>query len=357
MSVDNFKYDLLFELSPDPLCIAGYDGYFKKVNPAVATLLGYTFEELYARPINDFVHPEDKTKTAQVRSELTKAKPLLHFENRYVTKSGEIVWLSWTSLPIESDELIFAIAKDITLKKQQEMERNALLANLTQANTDLKQLTYTTSHDLRSPVNNLVSLIDLIDVARISDPETIKLLEFLKNAGKKLKHTLNTYIDEVSEKNRVHVPVEEVDLHESLNDILQSIHVLVQTSRATIRADFSKLKTLHFNKAYLKSVLLNLITNSIKYSQPRVLPVISIYSERGNGEHRLIVEDNGLGFDMENVKDKLFGLHQKFHTHTDSKGIGLYLVHTHVTSLGGHIAVESKINEGTKFIISFQEPV
>jgi signal transduction histidine kinase len=62
-----------------------------------------------------------------------------------------------------------------------------------------------------------------------------------------------------------------------------------------------------------------------------------------------------MGFDMEVVKDKIFGLNQKFHNHIDSKGIGLYLVYNHVTSLGGHITVESKINEGAKFTISFKD--
>src|SRR5688572_18009921 len=151
----NFEYELFFELSPDLLCIAGYDGYFKKINAAVPKLLEYSLEELYARPINDFVYEEDKNTTAEVRGELIKAKPLRNFENRYVTKSGEIVWLSWTSQPVESDQLIFAIAKNITHKKKQEEERNSLLADLTQVNKELKQLSYTTSHDLRSPVNNL----------------------------------------------------------------------------------------------------------------------------------------------------------------------------------------------------------
>ena len=69
----------------------------------------------------------------------------------------------------------------------------------------------------------------------------------------------------------------------------------------------------------------------------------------------MIFSDNGIGFDMELVKDKVFGLHQKFHNHIDSKGIGLYLVNNHITSLGGKIEVESKINEGAKFIISFKK--
>src|SRR5688572_2995995 len=101
MSEPNFRYDLFFELSPDLLCIAGFDGYFKKINEAVSKTLGYSPEELYARPINDFVHPDHKQLTAKVRAELYRSKPLLNFENKYLTKNGETVWLSWTSLAVE----------------------------------------------------------------------------------------------------------------------------------------------------------------------------------------------------------------------------------------------------------------
>ena len=137
----SFYYELFFELSPDLLCIAGFDGYFRKINPAVSKLLGYSIQELYSRPINDFVFEEDREITVKVRNELTKAKPLSNFENRYLTKSGEIIWLSWTSLPVESEQIVFAIAKNITHKKKLEAERNIILSNLTQANEDLKQLT------------------------------------------------------------------------------------------------------------------------------------------------------------------------------------------------------------------------
>jgi PAS domain S-box-containing protein len=353
-SPTEFKYELFFELSPDLLCIAGYDGYFKKINPAVSRLLGYSEEELHARPINDFVYHEDQDITNKVRTELTRAKPLFNFENRYVTKTGEIVWLSWTSLPVESDRLIFAVAKNITHKKRLEAERNTLLTDLTKVNKDLKQLTYTTSHDLRSPVNNLLSIFNMIDTTKVSDHATLELIGILKLAGAKLKQTLDNYVDVLSEKHSLHANVEEADLAECLGRVLQSISSLVQISKATIYTDFSQQEKIRFNKSYLESVFLNLITNSIKYARPDVSPVISIHSETGNGFDRLIVSDNGQGFDMESVKDHIFGLHQKFHNYTDSKGIGLYLVHNHVTSLGGQISVESKINEGTKFTLSFK---
>ncbi|MFC5270271.1 PAS domain-containing sensor histidine kinase [Adhaeribacter terreus] len=355
MSETDFKYDLFFELSADLLCIAGYDGYFKKINPAVSELLGYTTEELLAKPINDFVYEEDKFQTAQVRTELTKAKPLRNFENRYVTKAGEIVWLSWTSQPIESEKLIFAVAKNVTHKKKLEEERNTLLANLTRINQELKQFTYTTSHDLRSPVNNLLSIFSLIDVSRIEDQKTAKFVGTLKLASDQLRRTMDNYVDILIEKHDVHANIKEIDLAENLREVLQSISSLVQTSQATIQTNFEAAPTVHFNEVYLKSIFLNLITNAIKYARPGFPPEISIYSEQENGQIKLIITDNGQGFDLEKVKDRIFGLHQKFLDRSDSKGIGLYLVHSHITSLGGKISVESKPNQGAKFIITFPE--
>lgn len=350
----SFKSDPFFELSPDLLCIAGYDGFFKRVNPAVLKLLGYSYEELYSKPINEFVYVEDRNFTSRVRDELTKSKPLFNFENRYLTKSGEIVWLSWTSLPVDSDRLVFAIAKNITHKKKLEEERNSLLANLTKVNKELKQLTYTTSHDLRAPVNNLLSVFNLLDVSKIQDPETLEFIDILKSATENLKQTLNNYVDVLSNKESLNEHIEEVTLKETLEGVLHSIGSLIQTSKSTVNINFSELEKIKFNKVYLESVFLNLITNSIKYARPDCSPVISVFSNRVNGVNQLIISDNGLGFDMDEVKDKIFGLHQKFHNHTDSKGIGLYLVYNHITNLGGQIAVESKINEGTVFTISFK---
>jgi PAS domain S-box-containing protein len=350
-STKEFKFDLFFEMSPDLLCIAGFDGYFKKINAAVSNLLGYTMDELYSRPINDFVHPDDKEITAAVRGELTKSKPLNYFENRYITKRGEIVWLSWTSYPVEDEGLVFAIAKDVTHRKELEAERNILLANLTKINLDLKQLNYTTSHDLRSPVNNLLSIFKLIDVSQIADQKTVQLINYLKLTGDKLKQTLNNYVDVLTEKHELHDKFEKVCLSESLDEVLCSISSLINTSQTTIQTDFSQTDHITFNKASLESVFLNLITNSIKYKQPGCAPHISICTQV-NETHKLIIyTDNGQGFDLEKVKDRIFGLHQSFHSHSDSKGIGLYLVHSHIVNAGGKILVDSKVNEGTRFTI------
>lgn len=354
INLDIPPLDPFFDLSADLLCIAGFDGYFKRINPAVPKVLGYTNEELFSRPINDFVHWEDKDITARNRENLTKNIPLLNFENRYITKNGDIVWLSWTSMPLPEKQLVYAIAKNITHKKKQEEDRNRMLADLTKINNELKQLTYATSHDLRSPVNNLLSVFSLLDTSKIEDDETLTFIDILRDATENLKKRLNNYVDTLIQKNDLNVHIEELSLSDCLHTVKQSLSSLIEDSRTTIHADFSVAEKVKFNRAYMESVFLNLISNSIKYARTDCFPSITIKSHQVDGKSTLIFADNGIGFDMEKVKDRIFGFHQTFHNNSDSKGIGLYLVYNHITSLGGQIAIDSRVNEGTTFTISFR---
>ena len=148
-----FDLEYFFHLSPDWLCVAGFDGYFKKINPAVSRTLGYTEGELFAKPIDSFVYPEDRSITASKRESIKKNNPLYNFENRYVTKSGEIVWLSWTSMPVKSQQLVFAIAKNITDKKKlEEFSRTSLLS--ARNSEILKEGDLTRTHLLK-PISDL----------------------------------------------------------------------------------------------------------------------------------------------------------------------------------------------------------
>ena len=351
---EQFNFEHFFESSSDFLCIAGYDGYFRKVNPAFLKLLGYTEEELFSKPISDNIYPEDRNITAGHRDHLKKEVPLLNFENRYLTKSGEIVWLTWTSIPEPSLNLIYAIAKNITHIKKLEEERNSLLANLTQVNAEFKQLTYTTSHDLRSPVNNLISLISLIDTSTILDKESLLYLEMVGTSAFQLKNTLNKHIDLLNEEDKLNVKIENIDLRKTLNNTLEPLKVLIQDSKAVFNIDLEDVQNITFNNFYLHSIFLNLISNSIKYSRPGITPIINITSKKINNSIQIMFCDNGLGFDMEKVQDKIFGLKQSFHDHGDSKGIGLYLVNNYMKSLGGSISVESQVNVGSTFILNFR---
>lgn len=353
MSPSDFNYELFFNLTPDLLCIAGFDGYFKKVNPAVLQVLGYSEDELFSRPINDFIHPEDQLTTQKYREQLHVFKPLLNFENRYLSKSGEIIWLSWTSMPVQDQQLVFAIAKNITYKKRLEEDRNTLLTQVTRINSELMRLNYVTSHDLRAPVNNLLSVFDLLDPSKIQDENTLELMKIIKVSSQHLKDKLNGYIDNVRAQNALAERREVVSLSEILQEVLSSISHLIESKDAKIEIDFSAVDEIIFNREYLESIYLNLITNSLKYAQPGLRPHIRIFSENSNKGTSLTISDNGLGFDLAKVGKRIFGLNQTFHDHPDAKGVGLYLVYNHVQNMGGKIEVESEVNQGTRFRITF----
>ncbi|RAJ10067.1 PAS domain S-box-containing protein [Arenibacter echinorum] len=338
----------------DLLCIAGYDGYFKKVNPAVVKLLGYSEEELFSKPIREFIHVEDRDLTARYRENLKNNVPLVNYENRYVCKSGEIIWLHWTSIPLEDEKLVYAIAKNITHKKKLEKERIEHLINLVDKNQELKQLNYTTSHDLRSPVNNLLSIFGFLDFSKIDDDEVLETLDYMKLATEGLNKSLNNYVDLLSKKDQLNIELEEVDFEITLKLVKSSISSLLGNANVTFKIDFSALRGVRHNTNNMESIFLNLLTNSIKYARPDVPPVISIKSQVEGEKKQLIYSDNGLGFDMEKFGSKIFGLNQKFHIKGDSKGVGLYLVYNHINSLGGTIAVESEVNKGATFTITFK---
>jgi len=117
-------YDVFsfLERTPDLVCIADREGFFKKINQSVIDTLEFTREELLARPISSLIHPEDKKLTSRKRNKLFEGEALVNFENRYVAKSGKVVWLHWTSIYLPDMEVVLAIAKNITVKKQAELE-------------------------------------------------------------------------------------------------------------------------------------------------------------------------------------------------------------------------------------------
>lgn len=352
-SFDNIELTPFFEHSIDLLCVAGFDGFFKKISPSVSKLLGYSDEELYSKPINDFIFHEDLKRTINIRERLKENTPVINYENRYVKKNGSIVWLHWTSIPIANKKLIYAIAKNITYKKREEESRNHFLMELEKTNQQLKQISATTSHDLRSPVNNLISVFSLMDLSKISDPETLEFIDILKTSTNGLLKTLNTYVDNIGSTYSEKITIEKLDFEEVFYKIYISISTLIQESNTSFEIDFSDAQFIKFNRSYLESIFMNLITNSIKYARESVPPIIIIKTINQIDHTLLVFSDNGIGLDVDIVKDKIFGLNQKFTNHTDSKGIGLYLVKSHITSLGGSIIFDSSLGKGTTFTLTF----
>ena len=120
MSLTAADHSRFFDLSPDMLCIAGFDGYFKELNPAWESTLGFTCAELKARPFIEFVHPDDRARTLVEAQQLTAGGKTIYFQNRYICKDSSIKWLLWNASAVAKEQLIYAVARDITIQEQTE---------------------------------------------------------------------------------------------------------------------------------------------------------------------------------------------------------------------------------------------
>mgnify|MGYP001815066082 FL=1 len=199
-----------------------------------------------------------------------------------------------------------------------------------------------------------MSLLGIIDYKEIKNKETLEILKYIEIGVKGVQNSLDNYLDVMRNNSFGKAPLEEVILGDILTMAMNAIGSLIQNSNTEVSSDFSSYEGVIFNKAYLQSIFLNLITNAIKYAKPGIAPLIQISSFLENGQKGLAIRDNGIGMDLEHIGNKIFDLNQRFHSDSEGKGVGLYIVHNQITSLGGEITVETELNQGTTFFIKFK---
>ncbi|TVT37710.1 hybrid sensor histidine kinase/response regulator [Hymenobacter setariae] len=231
-------------------------------------------------------------------------------------------------------------------------ELQAANQQLARTNADLDNFVYAASHDLRQPVNNLRGLYEEIRrTATFANPADAQLLHYM---GKSL-HALSTTIDDLATVVQEHrQPTEQapepVALPELAADVLEALRPQVQDTQAVIELDFGALVEMPCVRSNLRTILLNLVANAIKYRHPERVPRVGIRSYWAASQPVLEVQDNGLGLDLDQHGAELFQLFRRFHpTAAEGTGVGLFLVNRLVQAQGGHIEVESEEGQGTTF--------
>jgi signal transduction histidine kinase len=283
---------------------------------------------------------------------------------RLVSKTKEIAKTGNYALRVDgtgNDEIgVLADGFNTMLIQIEKMEKflketNESLTNysmtLERTNRELEEFAYISSHDMKSPITSLHGMLTLMQQKEAIKPEHQHLFELAFNSATQMRKTIHALNEIIAFRKTLKIEREKINLAEALDEVKLRIYDMIVSSGALITADFSECLFVNYAAVHLKSIFQNLLTNAIKYKQEGRFPVIDIKSTRQENFVVLEVRDQGLGIDMGRYKDKIFGLFQRFHTHTEGMGIGLHMIHSIAESYGGKILIESEVNRGTTFKI------
>lgn len=264
-----------------------------------------------------------------------------------------------TKVPIFNEEGeingLIGIGTNITERKKIEEEQSLSYKLLNDQNNRLKNFSYIVSHNLRSHVSNIKTIANLLNT-NLDKNESEELLKYLKTVVGSLDDTIVNLNTVVEIQNNLTIEVSTINLKISVDSVIGLMGMQVANKKVAIKVSIPKDLTIRHNPAYLESILLNIISNAVKYSDTQKESYLHISSYLRDNYTVLEVRDNGLGIDMKRNGNKLFGMYKTFHsqTHPEAKGIGLFITKNQIESLGGKIEVESDLGIGSTFRIFFR---
>ncbi|MBV8553476.1 MAG: response regulator [Acidobacteriaceae bacterium] len=353
--------DQFFTMSLDMLCIADFEGRFRRLNPAWEQTLGFTVEELCAHPFLYFVHPDDRDKTTAEVNRLSKGHDTISFENRYRCKDGTYRWLLWSATPSLDLQLIYAAARDITDRKSSEESIRKLKEAAEAANRSKSDFLAQMSHEIRTPMNAIIGMADLLWETPLS-AEQRQYVRIFRRAGSNLLNLLNDILD-LSKIEAGHVELEEIDF--DLREVLEKACELL-----AVRAHEKGLELacrvlpdvpsdLRGDPTRLRQILVNLMGNAIKFTEKGevVLRVERDPDSNYAGRLRFVVSDTGIGIPQEKLA-QVFEIFTQVDPSTARKyggsGLGLSIAKHLVERMDGQIWVESQLGTGSTFYFTAQ---
>ena len=325
-------------------------------------LLGFTVEEALEMTSQDIInnmHPDDRhTISTYVAKNLAVRNSSFKYEFRFKAKCGEYFWMDHTASVLYNDDGSYSkyliITRDINKAKIAADEIKKLYEISKIQNKKLVDFTYIVSHNIRSNSCNMSMLLDLIDDTKDVD-EKKEYFDLLKVSNNKLTETLHYLNETISIRNNADNLKIAVKVKLEIEKVLDAINAIIITENIEVSIQIDENLEIKTIPSYFESVVLNLISNAVKYRSKTKKPKIEIIAKMRGTVCVIYFKDNGLGIDLDKHSEKIFGMYNTFHDNDDANGIGLFMTKNHIETLGGKIEVTSKINKGSEFKVSLYE--
>ena len=273
-----------------------------------------------------------------------------------VTAKGNLKWIRMIGKPVINDDGSITTIRGITQDIHEQTLKDEKIKHsfdvITAKNESLSNFAHIVSHNLKSHAGNMESILKLIDYTNDAD-EQKELLGYLKKISNNLNQTIEHLSETVRVQHNIGIKKSLLHLNTTLNNVLDVLRPTINETNAIIISDTSAYNDIEYIPAYLESIILNLVSNALKYRRPNTQPIIEIKAFIENGKKCLSVKDNGAGIDLKANGHKIFGMYKTFHSNPDAVGIGLFITRNQVEALGGSITVESKPSKGSTFIVTF----
>ena len=356
--------DRLFNLALDLYAIANFNGYFTQVNPAWEKTLGWSAAEILARPYIELVHPDDHESTLHAASTLVDGHLIYSFENRYLAKDGSYHWFSWVSYPDNEEGLIFAIARDVTEKKLQEVALRLATAQAQRADIAKSAFLATMSHELRTPLNGILGFSAIMQDGLLGtlNEKQQDAISVIFISGTHLLALINDVLDlSKIEAGQLEVSKQPFDVRLAVQQVRSLVAPLLNKKGLALHVQIAPdLAYAIADRRRVEQVLLNLLSNAIKFTE-RGQITLSVQPIADTAAMRLSVADSGMGIKAEDLAALFQPFHQLDSTlarNHEPTGLGLTICRHLVHLMGGEVSVESEWGRGSTFSFTLvMEPV
>ncbi len=314
-------------------------------------LLGKSDFDLYDKEIAQISRDEDLMV-------MNTQTPSIGMETVNVTKDGVATSFLTSKIPLigadgECKGLI-GISLDINNLKKQEAELRDLINVISLQNKKLVNFAHIVSHNLRSHTANFSMLLDFL-VKEKDEQEKQHIIGMLTTASDSLLETLENLNEVVAVNSNTNLAKTQVVLYDKVGIVTKNLAEFLKENKATIINRIPKELKVNVIPAYIENILMNFITNSVRYKNPDRDPIIQLSATRKGQYDVLSIADNGMGIDLQKHRDKLFGMYKTFHGNSDAKGIGLYITKNQIEAMRGKIEVTSEVGNGTTFKVFLNE--